>query len=156
MFFRPLSYSPSLMKLNNPRLFCLSVCPVYKPFPTVDHFFWSSLNIFRYAISLGKGSEHQRVQNEESLQHDFYFVVCPCLNHYNFWFALLVATENWADVFYHILRSWTWDVMANSQSGIVNVNLGFVFPPVHHLRATSTDFHLPFYCAIMKSCKILL
>ena len=156
MFFRPLSYPPSLMKMNNPRLLCLSVLSINHTQPVII-FFWPSLNLFHYAISSRKGSEHQIVQNEGSWQHDFYFVIYSCLHHYKFWFALLIATENWAEVFYHILRSWTWDVMASSQSTILNVNLGVFFSsPVHHLKVIYTDFHLPFYCWVMKSCKILL
>lgn len=128
LFFRPLSYPPSLMKLNNPNYFvflsCLETIPNHWSF-----FFWPSLNLFHYAVSLWKGSEHQIAQNEGSWQCDYYFVVYPSLNHYNFWFALMIATENGTDVFYHILRSWTWtlDVMASSQSIIFNVNLGLVF-----------------------------
>lgn len=101
MFFRSLWYPSSLMKLNNPGVFC----PVYKPFPTTDYpttdYFFSDL-LCTFSIILYHYWRDQNIRQFKMKGHDS---TCHDLNHYNFWFAFLIVTENWADVFYHVLRS---------------------------------------------------
>lgn len=120
------------MKVNNPRLFCLPFCPIYKLFPTSDHSFLSLSD--HYQISLWKGVDSVIIQFKMKSHYNtilnFCFVSYPFLNQFNFCLALLIATENRADGFYP-------EVLIKRCKGQLTIsyfecefNLGFRFFPL--------------------------